>query len=102
MKGKEEVSERMINEIEASQLSDAEFNAMVIRKLTELTENYQKLQGNYNELTANYTNMKKEIETIDKGQEKMKNTISEPKNTVEGIKSRPDEAVDQISQLEYR
>ena len=46
---------------------------MVIRKFTELSElkeNYQKLQGNYNELTANYINMKKEIETINKGQEK--------------------------------
>ena len=32
---------------------------MVTRKLTELTENYQKLQGNYNELTAHYINMKK-------------------------------------------
>ena len=52
---------------------------MVIRKLTELTENYQKLQGNYNELTANYINMKKEIETINKGQQEMKNTISELK-----------------------
>ena len=40
---------------------------MVIRKLTELTENYQKLQGNYNELTANYINMKKEIENQDGG-----------------------------------
>ena len=40
---------------------------MVIRKLNELTENYQKLQGNYNELTANYINMKKEIETIKQG-----------------------------------
>ena len=59
MKGKEEASETMINEIEASQLSDAEFNAMVIRKLTELTENYHKLQGNYNELNANYINMKR-------------------------------------------
>ena len=48
----------MLNEIEASQQSDTEFKAMVIRKLTELTENYQKLQGNYNELTANYMNMK--------------------------------------------
>ena len=48
MKGKEEASERMPNEIEASQLSDTELKAMVIRKLTELTENYQKLQGNYN------------------------------------------------------
>ena len=32
---------------------------MVIRKLTELTENYQKLQGKYNELNANYINIKR-------------------------------------------
>ena len=57
-KGKEEASERMLNEIEARQQSDTEIKAMVIRKLTELTENYQKLQGNYNELTANSINMK--------------------------------------------
>ena len=73
MKEKEEAPEIMLNEIvEASQLSDIEFKAMVIRKLTELTElteNYQKLQGNYNELTANYINMKKEMKTINKGQE---------------------------------
>ena len=69
MKGKEEASERMLTEKEASQLSDTEFKAMVIRKLTELTENYQKLQGNYNAFKANYINMKKEIETINKGQE---------------------------------
>ena len=87
MKGKEEVSERMLTEKEASQLSDTEFKAMVIRKLTELTENYQKLQRNYSELTANYINMKKKIETINKSQEEMKNTISELKNTVKGIKA---------------
>ena len=81
-KGKEEASERMLSEKEASQLSDTEFKAMVIRKLTELselTENYQKLQGNYNALTANYINMKKEIETINKGQEEMNNTNSKLK-----------------------
>ena len=44
MKGKEEASERKLNEIEASQLSDTEFKAMVIRKLNELTENFQKRQ----------------------------------------------------------
>ena len=38
MKGKEEISERMLNEREASQLSDTEFKAMVIRNLTELSE----------------------------------------------------------------
>ena len=87
MKGKEEASERMLTEKEASQLSDTDFKAMVIRKHHELTENYQKLQGNYNKLTANYINMKKEIETINKSKEEMKNTISELKNTVEGIKT---------------
>ena len=44
MKGKEEASERMLTEKDATQLSDTEFKAMVIRKLIELTENYQKLQ----------------------------------------------------------
>ena len=56
-KGKEETSERMLTEKEASQLSDTEFKAMVIKKFTEiseLTENYQKIQGNYSELTENY------------------------------------------------
>ena len=59
MKGKEEASERMLTEIDASQLSDTEFKAMVIRKLTELTENYQKLQGNYNELCKLYQHEKR-------------------------------------------
>ena len=73
MKEKEKASDRMLNEIEASQISDTEFKAMVIRKLTELSElkeNYQKLQGNYNELTENYINMKKEIETIKRAKRK--------------------------------
>ena len=43
----------MLNKIQASQLSDIEFKAMVIRKLNVLTKNYQKLHGNYDELTAN-------------------------------------------------
>ena len=88
MKGKEEASERMLIKIEATQLSDTKFKVRFIRKLIELTEKYQKLQGNCNELTANYISMKKEIETINKGQQEVKNTISELKNTVEGMKSR--------------
>ena len=60
MKRKEEASETMLNEQEASQLSDTEFKELVIRKLNELTQNYQKLQGNYNEFTANDINLKKE------------------------------------------
>ena len=57
-KGKEEASERKLTEQEASQLSDTEFKAFVIRKLNELKENYQKLQGIYKEVAANYINMK--------------------------------------------
>ena len=56
----------MLNEIEESQLSDTEFKRMVIKKLNELSENYQKLQGSYKELTANNTTMKKDILTINK------------------------------------
>ena len=93
-KGKDTSSETMPNEIEASQLSDVEYKTMVIRKLNELSVNYQKLQGNDEELTANYISIKKDIETINKDQEEMKNTISELKNTVEGIKNRLDEAAD--------
>ena len=102
MKGKEEASEGMLTEKEATQLSDTEFKAMVIRKLTELselTDSYQKLQENYNELAANYMNMKREIETINKGQEETKKTISELNNT-EWIQSRLDGAEDWISKLE--
>ena len=32
----------MLKEVQASQISDIEFKAMVIRKLNELTENYKK------------------------------------------------------------
>ena len=59
IKGKEEAPERVLNDVEASQMSDIEFKEMVIRKLNELTENYQKLQGSSNELPENYINMKK-------------------------------------------
>ena len=88
MKGKEEVSETMLNEQEANQLSNIEFKELVVRKLNDLTENYQKQQGNYNELTANSINMKKERETINKGQEELNKPSSKLKNTVDGIKSQ--------------
>ena len=49
MKGKGEVSDTMLNEQQASQLADNEFKELIIRKLNELTENYQ----NYRETTMN-------------------------------------------------
>ena len=50
----------MLNEIEASTLSDTEFKIMVIGILKELSENYK-------ELTGKYINMKKDIEFFLKG-----------------------------------
>ena len=49
MKGKQEASERMLHEVEATQLSDSEFKDLVISKSNELTKNYQ----NYWETTMN-------------------------------------------------
>ena len=43
MKGKEEASERMPTEKDASQQSDSQFKELVMRKLNALTQNYQKL-----------------------------------------------------------
>ena len=49
MKGKEEASERMLTEIEASQLPDIEFKAMVSR--TSVSS--QRITRNYRETTMN-------------------------------------------------
>ena len=51
VKGKEGVSETMRNDIEASQLSDIEFKAMVIRKLSSLSS--ERITKNYREITMN-------------------------------------------------
>ena len=92
-KGKEESPERVLNETEASTISDIEFKVMVIRVLKALSENYKGISGNY-------INMKNDIETMNKNQEEMKNTIPKMRNTLEGMKSRLDWAEDGISKLE--
>ena len=85
----------MLNETEASNLSDIEFKVMVIRMLKELSENYK-------ELSENYISMKKNIETMNKNHLEIKNTIFDMKNTLEGIKCRLDEPEDQTSNLENK
>ena len=67
----------MLNEIEASNLSELEFKIRVIRMIEDLIENYKELYRSYKELTGNYTSMKKDIETINKTQKETKNTIYE-------------------------
>ena len=77
---KEQVnSPEEIDEMEASNLSDRKFRAMIIRILDS---------------------MKKDTETTKKNQSEIKTAISEINNTLEGINSRLDKAEDQISVLE--
>ena len=49
MKGKEEVSETLLNEKEASQLSNIEFKELVISRCNDLTQ----ITKNYRETTMN-------------------------------------------------
>ena len=102
MKGKEEVSETMLNEKEAGQLSDIEFKELIIRKLNELTKNYQKLQGNYHDSLQTISTWKRKWKLSTRGQEEMKNTIFELKKTIEGIKSMLEEVEDRSSEMEEK
>ena len=49
----------MLNESEASNLSDIELKVMVIGMPKELSESYKELYGSYKELNGNYISMKK-------------------------------------------
>ena len=73
--------EKELNKMEISNLSDAEFKALVIRMLKELSEN---------------------LNCIKKIQSEMKDSLSEIKNNVQGNNSRVDEAKNQINDLEHR
>ena len=59
LNGKEESTERVLNEIEASNPLDIEFKTMAIGMPKELSESYKELYGSYKELNGNYISMKK-------------------------------------------
>ena len=93
----------MLNEKEASQLSDIKFKELDIGKLNELTDNYPKTTGK-----LQWTHCKlyqhergnRNYQQGPRGNEEYNSSFEELKNTVEGIKNRLDEAEDQISELE--
>ena len=79
---KEEVKtpEKELNEMEISNLSDAEFKTPFIRMLKELSE---------------------DLSGIKRTQSETKATISEIKNNLQGHNNRVDEAKNQIKDLEH-
>lgn len=62
-------------EMDTSNLPNKEFKEMVIKVLTKLESDIEKLRENFN----------KEVERIIKNQPGLKNTVTEMKNTLEGI-----------------
>ena len=81
MKEQVKTPEKELNEMEISNLSDAEFKPLVIRMLKELSEN---------------------LSNIKKTQPEMKDTLIEIKNTLQGNNSGVDVAENQIKDLEHK
>ena len=81
MKEQTKTPEKELNKMEINNLSDAEFKALVVRILKELT-------GYFN--------------SIKKTQAEMKGTLSEINKNIQGTNSGVDEAENQINDLEHK
>ena len=81
MKEQIKTPEKELNEMEISNLSDAEFKTLVIRMLKELSE---------------------DLSSIKKIQSEMKDTLVEIKKNLQGNKSRVDKAKNQINDLKHK
>ena len=81
MKEQSKTPEKELNEMEISNLSDAEFNTLVIRKLKELSE---------------------DLSSIQKIQSETKDTLIQIKNNLQGNNSKMDEAENHINDLECK
>ena len=81
MKGQIKTPEKEPDEMEKSNLSDAEFKTLFIRMLKELSEG---------------------LSSIKKIQSETKDTLTEIKNNLQGNDSRMDEAENQTNDLEHK
>ena len=81
MKEQIKTPKKELNEMEISNLSDAEAKTLVIRMLKEVSM---------------------DLSCIKKTQSEMKDTLIEIKNNLQGNKSRMDEAKKQINDLEHK
>ena len=81
MKGQIKTPEKELNEMEISNLSDAEFKTLVIRMLKELSEKCNSIK-----------NIQLEV----------KDTLTEIKNNLQGHDSRVEEAKNHINGMEHK
>ena len=75
MKGKEEAIERMLNEIEARQLSDIEFKAIVIGKLNETEDQISGLEDQVEKDTQKEQEKKKGLRKNEEGLREMQDNM---------------------------
>ena len=80
MKEQIKIPEKELNEMEVSNLSDAEFKTLLIRMLKELSE---------------------DLNSIKNIQSETKDTLIEIKNSLQGNSSKVNEAKNQINDLEH-
>ena len=90
VKEQDKTPEKKLNKMEANNLPDTEFKALVIKTLKEL-------RGRIDDLSEYFN---KGIENVRKNQSEIKNTNTEMNNTLNGINSRLDEGEDQVSDTE--
>ena len=81
MKEQIKTPEKVLNKMQMSNLWDAEFKTLVVRKLKELSE---------------------DLSSIKKTQVEMKDTLTAIKNNLKGNNSRVDKTKNQISDLEHK
>ena len=81
MKEQIKTPEKELNNMEMSNLSDAEFKTLAIKMLKELSEDFK---------------------SIKKIQSEMKDTLIEIQNNLQGNNSRVNEAENQINYLEHK
>ena len=81
MKEQIKTPERELNEMEISNLSDAELKRLIIRMLKELSE---------------------DLSSLKKTQSETEDTQTEIQDNLQGNKSRVDEAKNQINDLEHK
>ena len=81
MKEQIKTPEKELNEMQISNLSDAEFKTLVIKMLKKLSE---------------------DLSSIKKIQSETKDTLIETKNNLQGNNSKMDDAKDKINDLEHK
>ena len=66
MKGQNKMSEKELNEMEKTNLSDSEFKTLVIKMLKELIEYGNRIQKTQEEMKVTLTEIKKNLQEIKK------------------------------------